>query len=1009
MGYSGPPITGTSISNPGTSGNAPGINIAKLPGSNRSRDAALNLDRQNPSRALREGEQKAAEIGNFMNFFNKSVTPFLIQEQDRRARQEAGEAIDAYPSILTAAQDDPQAMDRLNALSPRAKDFAIEASMKARIGVYEGMINRGTSANWSVLTDPNDSEESQRERALLRSRISSDARAKAFAGMPPYQLAINADKLSQAERQAGTVSYIQRGQNIARERASSLAQGASFELAKNAKEIMRPAGEGSPDSATRQQALTNWVFSENEKIKTQLGSQDATKAWMQAITGALPYFPTDQEKQQFLEMLVEMTDTELLTASGRNVWTVPFSNGSGGTSTIKGALQALADQNQPRADQELQEDVVVRLNEIALSDSPNKAEETRQVLLANPGAFKERGAVLGIMNQIETYEIKPDAEMERRSYEMIKKIMDGGDAIQIWSVMAEAQIASKGKTYTPEAMKTAQNAAWGDLKDKESGLSSFTQTDNFLIRMNNNEQGKVIIKQSISQYVESSPEAYIGGQFNSEYAEGNPRRIAAEKQFRTELAAEVKKMLEEEPDKDGMVILQEAANNVVSRRRDKTSKLQPPVSAAKKGKQYVVNSAAAIKAATARNNGTLTIPWEALDPLTQEAIRKSNQLSSLNEAKQWFGNQSFQKKGQWYKESLMMHAPMPSSGKEDKRKEQINAEYKKILKDARGSGSSQPTAPRVPRPTPTNPRSSNYQSALPRRVPVTEQEQQESGLDPFVTRTVALLDNASSGLLSGKGDEKFAMEAGRRWFNNNGQGPIALVTGMTGNLLSIALGGAPANASPLFSEAENIKALQDAFAGSERQVSSPQLPQLASTTPVRMIKNAITSVNHELFIAIGINEGTRSPSGEFTDAYYGHRDPGDGNLNVGTVSGGRGRAKTPEGVDREYMRILTEKQYQAAPILKSLGLQPGTVGYNRVMFNILDLEVQAPTAVPDFIRKLSDVKGQGFSIDAIAKARADSFFTPEGNLNAPGFNNNYSVLLKDQRSRAGAYDFKKRL
>ena len=333
------------------------------------------------------------------------------------------------------------------------------------------------------------------------------------------------------------------------------------------------------------------------------------------------------------------------------------------------------------------------------------------------------------------------------------------------------------------------------------------------------------------------------------------------------------------------------------------------------------------------------------------------------------------------------------------------------MKNATSSGSSQPTAPRLPRPTRSNPNpaGSQYQSALPRTVPITEQEQQESGSDPFVTRTVALLDNASSGLLSGKGDEKFAMEAGRRWFNNNGQGPLALVTDMTGNLLSMALGGAPANASPLFSEAENIKALQDAFAGEERPVSAPQLPQLALTTPVRMIKNAITSINHELFVAIGINEGTRTPSGNFTDAYYGHRDPGDGNLNVGTVSGGRGRAKTPEGVDREYMRILTEKQYQAAPILKSLGLQPGTVGYNRVMFNILDLEVQAPAAVPDFIGKLSDVKAQGFSIDAIAKARADAFFTPEGNLNAPGFNNNYSVLLKDQRSRAGAYDYKKRL
>jgi len=1018
MGYSGPPISGVSINNPGTSGSLPGIDIARLPGNNRSRDANLNLDRQNPGRALDEGRQKAAQIGNFMNFFNKSVTPFLIKEQDRRARQEAGEAIDAYPSILTAAQDDPQAMDRLNALSPRAKDFAIEASMKARVNTYGGLVNSATMANWSTLTDPNDSEEAQRERALLRSRISSEAREQAFAGMPPYQIAINAAEITAAEKAVGTAAYTQRGENIANEVTGALVQGAAADMSRVSKEIMRPAGEGSPDSATRQQALTEWIVSENEKIKARLGTQDATKAWMQVIVSASFSFSTDQERVQFLEMVLEASDSELLSASGRNIWTIPFKVDGGGTGTIRSALQGIRDRAQPRADQELQEDVVAQINQIYLDDTvEDKAGEIKNILQQNPGAFKQPGAVYSIMTQIESFEVRETPEMQKNSYEAMQRIFSGEDPIQVFSDMAQAQIATDGKTYTKDAMRTAENAAWKGRKDEDSGMSKYTQVDNFLDKMRRNEQGKGIIKEANSDYIENYPRDPNTGQIDPRLTKIDrttnsldPFRVKADNQFNLELAAEVKRIIEEEPDKEGMVILQEAANNVVSRRKDETNKLQPPVSAAKKSKQYVVNSAAAIKAATARNNGTITIPWEALDPLTQESIRTNNQLSSLNEAKQWFGNQSLQKKGQWYKESLRMNAARPEPGKEDEFRKQIDAEYKKILKNARGSGSSQPTTPRPPRPTPTNPRSSNYQSALPRTVPITEQERQESGSDPFVERTIALLDNASSGLLTGKGDSGFgAEEAGRKWFNNNGQGPIALVTDMTGSLLSMALGGAPANASPLFSEAENIKALQDAFGGAERQVSSPQLPQLASTTPVRMVKNAITSVNHELFIAIGINEGTRSPSGEFTDAYYGHRDPGDGNLNVGTVSGGRGRAKTPDGVDREYMRILTEKQYRAAPILKSLGLQPGTVGYNRVMFNILDLEVQAPAAVPDFIRKLGDVKGQGFSIDAIAKARADSFFTPEGNLDAPGFNNNYSVLLKDQRSRAGAYDFKKRL
>jgi hypothetical protein len=79
------------------------------------------------------------------------------------------------------------------------------------------------------------------------------------------------------------------------------------------------------------------------------------------------------------------------------------------------------------------------------------------------------------------------------------------------------------------------------------------------------------------------------------------------------------------------------------------------------------------------------------------------------------------------------------------------------------------------------------------------------------------------------------------------------------------------------------------------------------------------------------------------------------------------------------------------------------------MFNILDLRVQAPAAVQTFISKLPQVMKQGLTIEAIAKARADSFFNPRtGGLEAGGFGNDYSRLFADQRSRAGVYDYKRR-
>ena len=85
-------------------------------------------------------------------------------------------------------------------------------------------------------------------------------------------------------------------------------------------------------------------------------------------------------------------------------------------------------------------------------------------------------------------------------------------------------------------------------------------------------------------------------------------------------------------------------------------------------------------------------------------------------------------------------------------------------------------------------------------------------------------------------------------------------------------------------------------------------------------------------------------------------------------------------------------------------------GWNRLMFNILDLRVQAaPAALTSFVMQVPKLIRQGLTVEAIAKARADSFINPAtGRLEASGFNNNYSRLLADQRSRAGVYDYKRR-
>ena len=208
----------------------------------------------------------------------------------------------------------------------------------------------------------------------------------------------------------------------------------------------------------------------------------------------------------------------------------------------------------------------------------------------------------------------------------------------------------------------------------------------------------------------------------------------------------------------------------------------------------------------------------------------------------------------------------------------------------------------------------------------------------------------------------------------------------------------------VFENSDAIDQLAAVVAGKQDlSLRTPSLPQTPVDTPAEIVPAQISTDTHPFFLAIGINEGTRTANGSYTKDYYGHIDPGNGRRNVGTVSSQQ--YDNPDVADRAWAGRLSSLATQMTPVLYQMGLKPGTVGFNRVMFNRLDLEVQSPQAAADLFRNL-----QGdYSIEGIAKARADSFIDPvTGQLKAGGFDNSYNRLFTDQRSRAGAYDYKAR-
>jgi len=167
------------------------------------------------------------------------------------------------------------------------------------------------------------------------------------------------------------------------------------------------------------------------------------------------------------------------------------------------------------------------------------------------------------------------------------------------------------------------------------------------------------------------------------------------------------------------------------------------------------------------------------------------------------------------------------------------------------------------------------------------------------------------------------------------------------------------------------------------------------------------TASDQFIVSIGINEGTRTADGGTTAAYARHTDPGDKGLNRGTFSYDPARFgtdpnMTPEEADAAYMPNLVAANNKYAPILKQMGYVEGTKEYGVAMFNILDLTVQAPAAVDDFVNVgLRNLAGLPLTKENVGDARAYAFYNPRtGQLEAGGFDNDFERLRADQRARS---------
>ena len=947
--------------------------------------------------------KKVDQIDKFVKFFQDDVIPFAGRELDRRAQNEVGEFLQNVTPEDVTSKGNQQNIDAMNSLSPRARDMMITIQGRQAAAMYPTALQAAYAGNSKVLT-PGNSPEATEIRAIAKAEAKAQAmEAVGFNRLPAFQTVVNAEALATGEGRVNGELFQRQIAQEAKLRFESLVTAGAEDLSKSFKNIQTAAA--TVEQGREVETLGTRKYLENFVEGSSKTEGVATQARL--LAGVITRAQPELSPTEYVKLLADMkiqSNTPLYGVDGvTDLWKFPM-NDEG--TTLKQAFDGWEDKAVALADQEIYEEKAAALNRAILAGDMEGA----YAILANSADLITDPKYWNSLNQLFT------AGQRRVTPEMIKNQNNLEEQILKGETTAKDAILNifKGPPglYSRQYLDGLTRRAQREVETGQVGTSpdkpAFTAYSGVIVA-SENKLFEEQFRAQIDLNILPSP--------TEEWKKANPGGTAAQYEIyqrsetlqvysdRRDAFIELfNEAVEDGKPRDPLDILKQASSIALSKFNERAAKnnTQGAETPAQALTSYSNTAQSAIDKATIANGGRVRIPIEAIAPNIQAQLQEQGKAwDSLSEREQSialansFKGRTITKNGK----------PVPIDDR------MASDMARQMLQQAKKAGANSPGA------------------GVPKTVPVTEQEVQRtrsgreiSGLESLpgyqesINRTLNILQSVgdffskdyNSNTLEGK--DTVDGEALRGWFNNDGMGDQSMK--YVDGFLNMIAGVQPATAAPLtYGTPDGLASFRQAWKYGSQGLKTGPLPQIAASAQARPVPTAVGNDQHELFVMVGVSEGTRTASGGYTKAYYGHSDPGDGNYNRGTVSGGRGTSASPEMVDQKWMGILTNMQQRMRPQLIVMGLMPGTQGYNRVMFNLMDLTVQSPAAAQDFAGKLfGSVRQAGFTIEAIAKARADSFINPvTGRLDAGGFGNNYQTLIKDQRSRAGVYDYRRRL
>ena len=971
MTYSRPGIGRVNIGDGGSRSNVPKVS---LPSRSFVSANGAYRDYRSPEQAGLNAKRQYEGIQALLDFATSEEVTKVVRDQiDNNAKREAGKAIDSYPAIATTGTDDPDAIAALNGLSPRAKSFVAEARATNAVSAY-GPALEAEFASRPIIYAAGNTPEQQEARAREIAAAKASAReASGLSGLTPFQLTQNADSLMKVDGQMQGFAYKTRLKHETDLAQVGLIQGAASGLVDgwgNLSDI------GADDRAGDQPLTAGWRATLKAVVDTSsnnFGPKGQALVLAGGISEALNRITDPQEKLEFLQRTLAEAKTPMLGADEKtDIFSIPL--GKTGSS-IKDILESQVGEAEIAADKSLMGKTLLEMEQLRAGGN---AEGARALGLKRIELLNDPSQIPGFIRDIETLTARTTPQMRKNGYAMFDRQLNGESAETLVKEMIQAPVG----TYRPEdisSMFVLARQNNGVNKDFERKNTAFNNAKR------DNQDAFDVGFDSYTQYTGGEGLTDTEGKLNAKgkVASANFKSDVRERFFELQAEAEPGKF-------DPNAALITAINETVGAAKEQAGSGADVIATPQQAYVSWGAQTSKILTETAQKNGgrldSQSIPEAAIAPGTLKAWQAANpgktfsSLTALQKEKLLARSiQSFQK-----------YDPKTGTFKNYSQQEAV-AKAREMLEGAEQAAGSLPVPGVVP------------------ETPEEEKQLRTGRMTGYgraqVEGTVKLLQRAVEWSTTPQSDPYNF----NKIFNNGGLGDGAM--SYVDGFLNMVVGAPPAYAGQLdYGTPEGLATLRQSWQSGQQGLNTAPMPQVAASTPVRFVPTAINSDNHELFVMVGVAEGTRTASGGYTKAYYGHRDAGDGNLNRGTVSGGRGTQASPQMVDRRWMGTLTNVMQRMRPYLIVYGLQPGTQGYNRMMFNLIDLTVQSPAAAQDFAGKLIQLKNSNWTVEAIAKARADSYINPQtGRLEASGFGNSYQRLFQDQRSRAGVYDYRRRI